>query len=116
MAVRGRGARRRMARSAASRTGAGAVDRYGASFGLPQVYSGANSYWFWGPPPAADTVVVAVNVDPALLHREFARVTLVAVYHNSLNVDDDEQGAVIEVATGLRSSWAAAWPAFKHFS
>ena len=32
---------------------AGAVDRYGASFGLPQVYSGANSFWFWGPPPAA---------------------------------------------------------------
>jgi 4-amino-4-deoxy-L-arabinose transferase-like glycosyltransferase len=95
---------------------AGAVDRYGASFGLPPVYSGANSYWFWGPPPAADTVVVAVNVDPALLHREFAHVTQVAVYHNELNVADDEQGAVIDVATGLRSSWAAAWPAFKHFS
>jgi 4-amino-4-deoxy-L-arabinose transferase-like glycosyltransferase len=95
---------------------AGAVDRYGASFGLPQVYSGANSFWFWGPPPAADTVVVAVNVDPALLHREFAHVTQVAVYHNSLNVADDEQGAVIDVATGLRSSWTAAWPAFRNFS
>ena len=95
---------------------AGAVDRYGASFGLPQVYSGANSFWFWGPPPAADMVVVAVNVDPALLHREFAHVTQVAVYHNELNVADDEQGAVIDVATGLRSSWAAAWPAFRHFS
>jgi 4-amino-4-deoxy-L-arabinose transferase-like glycosyltransferase len=95
---------------------AGAVDRYGASFGLPQVYSGANSFWFWGPPPAADTVVVAVDVDPALLRREFAHVTQVAVYHNELNVADDEQGAVIDVATGLRTSWAAAWPAFKHFS
>ena len=92
---------------------AGAVDRYGASFGLPQVYSGANSFWFWGPPPAADTVVVAISVDPALLHREFAHVTQVAVYHNGLNVADDEQGAVIYVATGLRTSWTAAWPAFK---
>ena len=95
---------------------AGAVDRYGASFGLPQVYSGANSYWSWGPPPAADTVVVAVNVDPALLHREFAHVTQVAVYRNSLNVADDEQDAVIDVATGLRSSWTAAWPAFRKYS
>jgi len=91
---------------------AGAVDRYGASFGLPQVYSGANSYWSWGPPPAADTVVVAVNMDPALLHREFTHVTQVGVYRNSLNVADDEQDAVIDVATGLRSSWTAAWPAF----
>ena len=95
---------------------AGAVDRYGPSFGLPQVYSGANSYWSWGPPPAADTVVVAVNVDPALLRREFAHVTQVAVYRNSLNVADDEEGAVIDVATGPRSSWAAAWPAFRQYS
>jgi hypothetical protein len=95
---------------------AGAVDRYGASFGLPPVYSGANSYWSWGPPPAADTVVVAVNVDPALLHREFRSVTQVAVYRNGLHVADDEEGAVIYVATGLRSSWAAAWPAFKRYS
>jgi 4-amino-4-deoxy-L-arabinose transferase-like glycosyltransferase len=95
---------------------AGAVDRYGASFGLPQVYSGANSYWYWGPPPAADTVAVAIDVDPALLQREFAHVTQVAVYNNGMNVTDDEQGAVIDVATGLRSSWASAWPAFQNFS
>jgi hypothetical protein len=80
------------------------------------VYSGANSFWFWGPPPAADTVAVAINVDPALLHREFAHVTQVAVYRNGLNVADDEQGAVIDVATGLRTSWTVAWPAFRNFS
>jgi hypothetical protein len=32
-----------------------------------------------------------------------------------MNVSDDEEGAVIYVATGLRSSWATAWPAFKQF-
>jgi hypothetical protein len=95
---------------------AGAAARYGASFGLPAVYSGANSFWLWGPPPAGDTVAVAINVDPALLHREFSHVTQVAVYSNGLNVADDEQGATIYVATGLRTSWAAAWPAFKDYS
>ena len=95
---------------------AGAVDRYGASFGLPQVYSGANNFWLWGPPPASDTAAVAINVDPALLHREFTHVTQVAVYHNGLNVSDDEEGVAIYVATGLRSSWATAWPAFRDFS
>jgi 4-amino-4-deoxy-L-arabinose transferase-like glycosyltransferase len=95
---------------------AGAVERYGASFGLPQVYSGANNFWLWGPPPAGDTAAVAINVNPALLHREFTHVTQVAVYRNGLNVSDDEEGTAIYVATGLRSSWATAWPAFRDFS
>ena len=95
---------------------AGAVDRYGPSLGLPAVYSGANNYWLWGPPPARDTVAVAINVDPALLRREFAHVRVAAVYRNGLGVADDEQGAVVYVATGLRGSWAAAWPAFRDYS
>jgi hypothetical protein len=94
---------------------AGAVDRYGASFGLPPVYSGANSYWLWGPPPAADTVAVAIGVDPALLRREFTRVREVAVYTNGLGVSDDEEGTPIYVATGLRGTWAADWPAFRAY-
>ena len=95
---------------------AGAIDRYGASFGLPQVYSGANNYWLWGPPPARDTVAVAVNVDPGLLRRAFAMVRVVAVYRNGLNVADDEEGTVVYVATGLRGSWASVWPAFRDYS
>jgi len=95
---------------------AGAAERYGASFGLPRVYSGANNFWLWGPPPASATAAVAINVDPALLRREFAHVTQVAVYRNGLNVADDEEGATIYLATGLRGTWATAWPAFKHFS
>jgi len=95
---------------------AGAADRYGASFGLPRVYSGANNFWLWGPPPAGDTVAVAINVNPTLLQREFAHVTQVAVFRNGLNVSDDEEGVRVYLATGLRSSWAAAWPAFRDYS
>lgn len=95
---------------------AGAVDRYGASLGLPAVCSGANSYWLWGPPPARDTVAVAIGVDPALLRREFARVREVAVYANGLGVADDEEGAAVYVATGLRGTWASDWPAFRDYS
>jgi 4-amino-4-deoxy-L-arabinose transferase-like glycosyltransferase len=94
---------------------AGAAERYGASFGLPQVYSGANNFWFWGPPPAGDTSAVAINVDPGLLRRYFRTVRQVAVYRNGLGVSDDEEGAAIVVATGLRGSWAQAWPGFRHF-
>jgi hypothetical protein len=95
---------------------AGAVDRYGAEFGLPQAYSGANNYWLWGPPPARDTVAVAINVDPGLLRREFSEVQVAAVYRNGLGVADDEEGTVVYVATGLRGSWASVWPAFRDYS
>jgi 4-amino-4-deoxy-L-arabinose transferase-like glycosyltransferase len=92
---------------------AGAVDRYGAALGLPPAYSGHNSYWFWGPPPSRDTVAIAINVAPALLHRWFSSVRVAAVYRNGLGVSDDEEGAVIYLATGLRSSWTTAWPSFR---
>ena len=95
---------------------AGAIDRYGPGTGLPQAYSGANNFWLWGPPPATDTAAVAVNIDPALLRREFSYVRLAATFWNGLGVSDDEQGTRIYIVSGLRSTWAAAWPAFRSYS
>jgi hypothetical protein len=95
---------------------AGALARYGAADGLPTAYSGANNFWLWGPPPATATAAVVVNVAPALLRREFAHVRQVATFYNGLGVDDDEQGVPVYLATGLKSSWAAAWPAFRNYS
>jgi hypothetical protein len=57
-----------------------------------------------------------VNLDPAFLRREFARVRLVATFWNGLGVSDDEQGTQVYLATGLKSSWAQAWPAFRDCS
>ena len=95
---------------------AGALDRYGRGFGLPQAYSGANSFWFWGPPPAKDRSAIAVNMDPSFLKREFTSVRQVATFGNGLGVSNDEQGATIYLVTGLKSAWVQAWPAFRDFS
>ena len=95
---------------------AGALARYGAQFGLPAAYSGANNFWLWGPPPAGDTSAIAVNVDPGLLRREFAHVRLAGTFWNGIGVSDDEQGARIFVATGLKTPWVQAWPAFRDYS
>jgi hypothetical protein len=95
---------------------AGAIERYGPGDGLPQVHSGANNFWIWGPPPAAYSAAIAVNVDPALLRREFAHVRRVATFWNGLGVDDDEQGVPVYLATGLRTSWSRAWPAFREYA
>lgn len=94
---------------------AGAIERYGRGGGLPQVHSGANNFWIWGPPPAAYSAAIAVNVDPALLRRRFAHVRRVATFWNGLGVDDDEQGVPVYLATGLRTSWSRAWPAFREY-
>src|ERR1700761_4309655 len=94
---------------------AGALARYGPAENLPTAYSGDNNFWLWGPPPAADTDAIAVNVDPGLLHREFAHVRQIATFDNGLGVDDDEQGAPIYLVTGLRTSWAQAWAAFRDY-
>jgi len=95
---------------------AGAIDRYGPGDGLPPAFSGNNSFWFWGPPPARDRSAIAVNMDPALLRRLFTSVRQVAVFRNGLRVSDDEQGAVIDEVSGLRTSWANAWPQLRDFS
>jgi len=109
------GPRRHTAILAGNYGEAGAIDRYGPGAGLPQAYSGANNFWLWGPPPAGDTAAIAVSVDPALLRREFAHVRRVATFWNGLGVDDDEQGAPVYLATGLKSSWAQAWPSFRAY-
>ncbi len=95
---------------------AGAVDRYGPGLGLPRAYSGANSFWLWGPPPAADRSAIVISLDPSFLRREFRHVRQVATFYNGLGVSDDEQGSPVYLATGLRQSWARAWPAFRDFS
>ena len=41
-----------------------------------------------------------MNVDPALLRREFAHVRLVATFWNGLGVDDDEQGVPVYLPPG----------------
>jgi hypothetical protein len=95
---------------------AGAIARYGAQFGLPTAYCGSNNFWLWGPPPATDTSAVVINLDPALLHREFTHVRRVATFTNGLGVSDDEQGTPVYIVSGLRSPWASAWPAFRDYS
>jgi hypothetical protein len=94
---------------------AGAIDRYGPGLGLPAAYSGHNSFWFWGPPPAGDTTVVAVNIPARVLRRDFTSVRRVATFWNGLGISDQEQGAAIYVASGLKHPWAQIWRSYRHY-
>jgi 4-amino-4-deoxy-L-arabinose transferase-like glycosyltransferase len=94
---------------------AGAIDHFGPALGLPRAYSGHNNFWLWGPPPAQDTVVVAIGVSPSALRATFESVRQVTVCTNGLGISNLEEGTPVYVATGMRTSWAAAWPAFRHY-
>jgi hypothetical protein len=59
--------------------------------------------------------VVALGVDPSVLRATFASVREVAVYTNGLGIRNQEEDTPVYVATGLRATWAAAWPAFRHY-
>jgi hypothetical protein len=94
---------------------AGALERFGPADGLPTAYSGDNNFWLWGPPPARDTAAIAVGSPPSYLRREFAHVRQIGTFYNGLGVADDEQGTRLYLATGLRTSWARAWSAFRYY-
>jgi hypothetical protein len=82
--------------------------------GLPPVYSGHNSYWDWGPPPADRTVVVHVgDWRPADWTAYFVGCRDVARIDNRLGIDNGEQGKAVSVCTGTRAPWSDLWPALR---
>ncbi len=97
---------------------AGALERYGAQFGLPasRVFSGANSFWLWGPPPNSAVDAISLNMNPALLHRLFATVTPQFIYRNGLGVANDEQGVAVMISTGRRVAWSRSWREVQNYS
>ncbi|MGH9274252.1 MAG: ArnT family glycosyltransferase [Acidimicrobiales bacterium] len=95
---------------------AGAIDRFGPSRGLPQAYSGHNSYADFRQPTDPDAVVVAVRMGPAQLASLFDTCEQVARIDNGHDVDNETQGTAITVCRGLHASWTDAWAQLRHLS
>lgn len=85
--------------------------------GLPPVYSGHNSYWTWGPPPADRTVVIHVgDWRPPDYGQFFTGCQVAASIDNGLGVENGEQGEAVTVCTGLRAPWIVMWPKLRTIS
>jgi 4-amino-4-deoxy-L-arabinose transferase-like glycosyltransferase len=85
--------------------------------GLPPVYSGHNSYWTWGPPPADRTVVIHVgDWRPTDFGQFFTGCQVAASIDNGLGVENGEQGEAVTVCTGLRAPWIVMWPELRTIS
>lgn len=95
---------------------AGALDRYGPSLGLPEVYSGHNSYWYWRRPSDEAATVVAVRLPASFLDEHFDSCVAAGTVDNGYGIDNEVQGAPMTVCRGLRGTWQERWPDFQHTS
>lgn len=96
---------------------AGAIDRYGDRYDLPNVYSGHNELHRLGPPPeSADIAILVIQGDASGLHGLFESCFVAGRLDNGLGVDNEEQGTLIRVCHGRRVDWREVWPNLAHLS
>jgi hypothetical protein len=95
---------------------AGAIDRYGPAYGLPDVYSGHNELGAYGPPPESATVAIIVTAGDPMRTGTFGSCAVAATLDNGVDVDNEEQGATVSVCRDRKVPWASAWSRFKHHS
>jgi hypothetical protein len=91
---------------------AGALELYGAEFGLPRVYATHNSYFTWGPPPDSVRTFVLVYVDIRDAAQRFESVTEAAI-HTCTECTRPQQRIPIYIARGARFSMSKEWKNFK---
>lgn len=96
---------------------AGAVNRYGAAYGLPRAISGMNSNWLRGygdPPPQT---VIAVGMDPKFMRQHFTSCHLAGRLGNPHGVTNDTIGGYYDVFVcgPPLAGWPAFWEHFQYF-
>jgi len=96
---------------------AGAVNLYGAEYGLPSAISGVNSFWVRGygdPPP--DTLIV-LGHSAGFLAQNFTSCRVAGHTWNRLGVENEEtrEHPDIYVCRGLKKPWREFWDGYRHF-
>ena len=91
---------------------AAALDVLGPA-GLPPVLSGHNAYGMWGPGPASDARVLAVDAADQL-RPYFAQCVTVGTFVAPYGVDNDFNDLDLSLCTGPATDWAGLWPHLTH--
>lgn len=95
---------------------AGALDRYGSTYGMPAPYSGHMSYADWGAPPdtATGPVVLVAHERNRAANRYFTGCRHVATIDTGYDWDNGEQGIWVRLCTGTTAPWSELWPRLRH--
>ena len=94
---------------------AGALDRFGADYTLPPVFSGHNELWFRGQPPDDADVVIAVGFSVASLEGDFDSCRFAVQLDNGVDIPNEEQQRSVLVCRGPTRAWDDLWPTLQHY-
>ncbi len=91
------------------------LEYFAEQYGLPQAYTAHNNGYLWGPPPGdATAVLLLMNATPEELAKSFGAVRQVGE-HTAKYSRGNEAKIAIYYCTQPKTTWAEAWPMFKHF-
>lgn len=93
---------------------AGAVDYFGAAYGLPHAISGHNNYYLWGPQEYTGEVVIAVGIPMETLTPLFGRIELAATIGNEYAVPN-ENNLPVYICRQPKMTLQQAWPRLKFY-
>ena len=93
---------------------AGAVDFFGAAYGLPKAMSGHNAYFLWGPGECSGEVILAFDDDSDALDALFHEVEQVGVFtcEDCMPYENNQK---LWVGRGPRVSIEDAWERTKNY-
>jgi hypothetical protein len=94
---------------------AGALDLFGPRYGLPQVISGHNNYYLWGPGECTGEVVISVGVPLERLEEVFGSVEQADTVECEYCMPKQDDLPVY-VARDSKLPFEEAWPQFKQFN
>jgi hypothetical protein len=93
---------------------AGIYDRYSAEYDLPEVYSGHNELYFWGPPPETARQVITVTKEPGTQAKPyFASCEEMGTIDIGVELDNQENGKTILLCRDPIKPWQQLWPSFR---
>lgn len=93
---------------------AGAIDLFGAKYGLPKAISGHNSYFLWGSRGYTGEVVILFGDRAEILKGMFANVQQVATISNPYAMPV-ERDLPVYLCRKPRASLQQLWPSFKYY-
>jgi 4-amino-4-deoxy-L-arabinose transferase-like glycosyltransferase len=94
---------------------AGSIDTLGGAYGLPHAVRGHLTYTDWKPAHLKAAYLIAVQIDPATLHRLYRHVRRAATVGNSLGMHNEEWGEPIYLCWGPKIDINTVWHIFQHY-
>ncbi|MBW0275426.1 hypothetical protein ATM97_29580 [Nocardia sp. MH4] len=90
---------------------AGAVEQFGARYGLPATYSPSRGFGFFGPPPDSATSVIYLGLDTAEadLRARFTEVERVAHLDDPMGIPGIDRMVAVWRCKGPKQPWSVMW-------